>query len=896
MRYKTRMFVGFGAFLIMLLVLLAIISSILTDLNKNINEIVDDRYVKLKAVNAIQNHVNNMSRWINSIVLDETKESVDADMRAYDQATIEITQSMQFLQNKILNEQARLNLAIVTKEIAAYEQKADDVIELVKAGKKEQAVALVNGAMRTERDDMFEKMDELKAMQETLMDEAYASAKEKYDFIRMIAFAFTILGALVGLIIAAWVIRGISRSLREIASVITSVAFNNVKNLPRMQVKTKDEIGEIARAYNEMAETLEEHVEQEDEYKEAMQEHNWLKTQIAEISKGCQEVQDISRLSQFLISKLTPLVGGSYGVLYTREGSADSLTLVKSGTYAIGKQLSAEKTIDVGEGMIGQCVLENKPIYLAQIPPNYFKIGSALGNLEPTTLIILPIPYEGKVLAVLEIASLYEFSPLQQNLLHEITSSIGATFSSMYKHMQVVNLLRESQTLTEELQSQSEELRLQQEELRSINEKLEEQYKSAELKAKELEKAKEVLEDNEVQIKQASRYKSEFLANMSHELRTPLNSLLILAQILAENKEQNLTEKQVEFAKTIYSSGNNLLLLINDILDLTKVESGKMEIHPAELKLQEILDYAERSFRPIAQQKQLSFTVAMDENVPQSIVTDEQRLQQIIANLLSNAFKFTSAGSVHFHITLQETEEGSNLAFLVRDTGCGISSDKQTIIFEAFAQGDGTTSRKYGGTGLGLSISRELAQLLGGFIQVESVEGIGSSFTLYVPLSRKAESAVLGADAYVLAPVAASAAEQTEADAEKDREEGVAGRNVLIVDDDMRNIFALTAALEERGMNVFFAENGREGILVLQENPFIDIVLMDIMMPEMDGYETIEAIRNDPGFHHLPIIALTAKAMKHDRAKCMEAGASDYISKPVNVEQLISLMRVWLYR
>lgn len=896
MKYITRLLIGFGSFLSMLFLLLVILSNILADLNKNINEIVDDRYVKLNLVNMVQNNVNNMSRLVTNIVLDEAVESMNADNAAFDKSITAISTALGTIQQKTVNERSNLMLLELGYRFTTFVQKSNVVIQMSKAGEKAEAIGLMNQELNPVRDDLLAKMEQIKKMQESVLDEAYNRASEQYQFIRSVAISFIVLGLLAGLLIAAWVIRGISKNLQGITSVISSVSFATIDKLPRIPVKTKDEIGNIARAFNEMAESLEHHTYQEKEYKCAMQEHNWLKTQITDIVKSCQEVQDINRLSQVLISKLAPLTGSSHGVLFTREGNGDSQCFVKTGIYAQEKQEMLVTHIELGEGLVGQCALENKPFYLTQIPSHYFKIGSALGGVQPSALIILPISYEGQVLAVMELASLYDFTPLQQNFLHEVAGSIGAVFSSILKHMQVRNLLRESQALTEELQSQSEELRLQQEELRSINEKLEDQYRSSEMKAKELEKVKEELESNAIQIKQASRYKSEFLANMSHELRTPLNSLLILAQILAENKEKNLSEKQVEFAETIFSSGNNLLHLINDILDLTKVESGKMDIHPAEVELQEIANQLERGFRPVATQKQLDFTIRMDDQLPPFIWTDEQRLLQIITNLLSNAFKFTAEGSVYVDICLQKTPEGSNVAFHVCDTGSGIPLDKQSIIFEAFQQADGTTSRKYGGTGLGLSISREMAHLLGGFIRVKSDEGKGSIFTLYLPLTRENVLEVQGAETYALAPVAASLAQHTKAAADVSGEEGLAGQSVLVVDDDMRNIFALTAALEERGMSVYFAENGRECVHLLQDHPDLDIVLMDIMMPEMDGYETIENIRSMPAFQKLPIIALTAKAMKHDREKCMEAGASDYISKPVNMEQLISLMRVWLYR
>ncbi|RYD04670.1 hypothetical protein N752_14960 [Desulforamulus aquiferis] len=482
---------------------------------------------------------------------------------------------------------------------------------------------------------------------------------------------------------------------------------------------------------------------------------------------------------------------------------------------------------------------------------------------------------------------------MQQNLLHELANIIGVTINRVAGHMQVQKLLKESQELTEELQIQSEELQLQQEELKTFNEKLEEQYRESEQRTKELEKIKADLEDKAYQLEQASRYKSEFLANMSHELRTPLNSMLILSQLLAENQQGNLTEKQMEYARTIITSGNDLLQLINEVLDLAKIESGKMDINQGRIRLIDIKDFAERHFIPVANKKRLNFETIIDHSLPEIVYTDEHRLEQILFNLLSNAFKFTEKGSVVLTIRLADEKLRLNttleaeqfmIAISVTDTGIGIPPEKQELIFEAFCQADGTTSRKYGGTGLGLSISRELAGLLGGFIDVKSNEE-GSTFTLYLPVhSQDSGPDIIENESQELVkPV-----EQSQA--------FLKGKKILIVDDDVRNIFAVTTALENHQVEVYFAENGREGLDMLELNPDIDLILMDIMMPNMDGYEAIKAIRNKPEYDKLPIIALTAKTMKADREQCFSAGASDYITKPINTEQLMSMLRVWLYR
>jgi signal transduction histidine kinase/DNA-binding response OmpR family regulator len=623
--------------------------------------------------------------------------------------------------------------------------------------------------------------------------------------------------------------------------------------------------------------------------------------------------------------------------------------------------------------------------------------------------------------------------------------------------MRTEGLLKQSQLLTQELQARQTELTTKQEELHSTNEELqdkavalENEKRQVEAKNLEIEMARRALEEKAEQLALTSKYKSEFLANMSHELRTPLNSLLILSKLLSDNTQGNLNEKQVEFARTINSAGSDLLNLINDILDLSKIESGTVSIEVGEMPMHNLKQHMERTFRQLAADKGLDFNVRFDAKLPQTIRTDEKRLQQIVLNLLSNAFKFTSKGSVTLNVRCAESGWSPTHAVLrnatraveiaVTDTGIGIPDDKQKLIFEAFQQADGTTSRKYGGTGLGLSISREIARLLGGELQVRSKPGEGSTFTLYVPLEAEASAAVatigapprydnsgalvpsalptgfevsddrddLGKDPFVLiveddatfASILLDAAHEaglkgvvstagagtlnmarklqptaitldlglsdidgfvlldllkhdpetnhlpihvisgvdrsqavigmgafgiTEKPAERDdlvrvfselREHAqaqkprrkkapvapqrqlpeLAGAKVLIVDDDIRNIFSLTSVLESHGVEVLHAERGKDGILILEQTPGVDVALIDIMMPEMDGYETMQQIRQRGELADLPLIAVTAKAMKGDRQKCLDAGASDYIAKPVDIELLLALLRVWVAR
>ncbi|HYR35844.1 MAG TPA: ATP-binding protein, partial [Burkholderiales bacterium] len=617
--------------------------------------------------------------------------------------------------------------------------------------------------------------------------------------------------------------------------------------------------------------------------------------------------------------------------------SGDSTLELLAG-YAQRHSKSLPRKIAFGEGLVGQCAFEKKRIVLANAPSDYIRISSSLGSGAPVNIVILPVLFEGQVKAVIELASFSKFSEIHQTFLDQLTESIGVVLHTIAANMQTEYLLHQSQSLTAELQAQQEELKKtndrleqqalnlqkseallksKQDELRAANEQLQEkarqlseQMHQVEFKNREIEQARAALEEKAEQLSLSSRYKSEFLANMSHELRTPLNSLLILARLLADNVGGNLTAKQVEFARTIHSSGAELLALINDILDLAKIESGTVTLNIAAERFTDVTDYAERTFRQMAHDKALDFELAIDDKLPQSMETDGKRLQQIITNLLSNAFKFTNRGGVSMrvdeaqggwtpgHPVLDHAERV--VAFAVADTGIGIPPSKQRLIFEAFQQADGTTSREFGGTGLGLSISRELARLLGGEIRVQSTPGQGSTFTLYLPVTYETtaelpqllEPELLPLPA-LPARIAADAgpmplAEEGAQDASPQASADLDGRKVLVVDDDIRNVFALTSALEAHGMQVLHAESGKEGIELLKHTPGIEAVLMDVMMPGLDGLDTMRIIRQLDGYQHLPIIAVTAKAMMGDRDKCLEAGASDYVAKPVNMDVLLA--------
>jgi CheY-like chemotaxis protein/signal transduction histidine kinase/HAMP domain-containing protein len=965
----------------------------------------------------------------------------------------------------------------------------------------------------------------------------------------------------------------LTTQVRAIAEVATAVTKGDLTR--SIQVDARGEVAELKDNINTMIDNLRLTTDRNTE-------QDWLKTNLAKFTNMLQGQRDLTTVGRLLLSELTPLVNAHQGVIYQVEGEGDEkrdrLNLLSA--YADDGANGHRQTLALGEGLIGQCAVDKRRMLITDMPDSAVPISSALFTMPPRNNIVLPVLFESQVKAVIELASIHEFTALQTMFLEQLTTSIGIVLNSIEATMQTEGLLKQSQQLAGELQAQQKELQQTNDQLEQKAQQLAERNVEVERKNQEIEQARRALEEKATELALTSKYKSEFLANMSHELRTPLNSILILGQQLTDNPEGNLTAKQVEFARTIHGAGTDLLNLISDILDLSKIESGTVTVDAEEVFFSNLVDMVARPFRHEAETRQLSFEVHVDPNLGRSITTDTKRLQQVLKNLLSNAFKFTAQGGIRLNVNVAPGGWGGDhpvlsqtptvVAFEVTDTGIGIPLEKQKIIFEAFQQADASTSRKYGGTGLGLAISRELASLLGGEIHLRSATGVGSTFTLYLPIkyvgpsalahggaagaaspaSRavlhiaperpvepipddrldiqagdailliveddphyarilvdlardkgfKALLAMRGDDALNLAkqyqPTAVSldvflpdmlgwnvlsqlkqnpltrhipvqivsldedrqhglargafafvnkpttregidealsrikefaeprrkrllivednAAEQMsihellghddieivnagtgsdalsalakdpvdcvvldlrlpdmsgfevlermradsgladipvvvftgrELSAEEDAQlhtmarsivvkgvesperllnetalflhrvitdlppekqhmlerlnssdEDLVGRTVLLVDDDPRNIFALSSALERRGMNVLTATTGAEAITLIEETPSLAIVLMDIMMPEMDGYQTIEKIRQDRAYRRLPIVALTAKAMKGDREKCLQAGASDYLAKPVNTEQLLSALRMWLHR
>ncbi|MEU2060730.1 HAMP domain-containing protein [Streptomyces sp. NPDC013455] len=854
----------------------------------------------------------------------------------------------------------------------------------------------------------------------------------------------------------------LTRQVRAIADVASAVAEGDLTR--SITVDASGEVADLKDNINSMVESLRETTR-------ANQEQDWLKTNLARISGLMQGHRDLPVVAELIMDELVPQVSAQYGAFYLAEDGDSGPELRLVGSYGRPEEDTRPVRFALGRSLVGQAARSRRTIAVNQLPPGYVTISSGLGQVEPTALLLLPIVFEEQVLGVIELAAVTPFNPVQRDFLQQLVDTIGVNVNTIVANARTDELLEESQRLTSELQSRSAELQARQEELQRSNAELEEkasllaeQNRDIEAKNLQIEQARQELEARAQQLSLASKYKSEFLANMSHELRTPLNSLLILAQLLAQNPSRNLTPKQVEYAGIIHSAGSDLLQLINDILDLSKVEAGKMDVTPERVPLRQLIDYVEATFRPMTTQKSLDFTVTTAPGAPADLLTDDSRLRQILRNLLSNAVKFTEQGGVGLRVEPAADDEvpegvvrgGAVVAFRVTDTGIGIPEQQLETIFGAFQQADGTTSRKYGGTGLGLSITREIAHLLGGAVSVDSTPGKGSTFTLFLPVSRPdfelsppaghpvaeaegeradgthgpgaapepqsatsygrqrprrllvveerprglltlvAESvvgdldsgradgggtpvdiitavgaqeaagalaaepchcvvvelgmpggesarfleALRGDSALAGVPVLVHVSHRTEPLAEsaaggspeylysldelRERialhlsaeepgevltlvrgdepqrtaphliDERTRGRTILVVDDDARNLFALSGILELHGFRVLHAENGRKGIETLVNNPDVELVLMDVMMPEMDGYTATAEIRRMPQYADLPVIAVTAKAMQGDREKSLASGASDYVTKPVDTHDLIACVRRWL--
>ncbi|MGH4010912.1 MAG: HAMP domain-containing protein, partial [Pseudonocardiaceae bacterium] len=707
----------------------------------------------------------------------------------------------------------------------------------------------------------------------------------------------------------------LTTQVRAIAAVATAVTAGDLTR--QITVDASGEVAELKDNINRMIATLKETIR-------ANQEQDWLKTNLARLSGLMQGHRDLATVASVVMSELAPLVSAQQGAFFlVRREDDGPATLELTAGYGIPREATVRR-FALGESLVGQAALDKRTILVTEAPPAYATISSGLGCAPPRNLLVLPLLFEDQALGVIELASVQEFTTVHRDLLEQLRETIGVNVNTILANSRTEALLGESQRLAQELTAGSQRLQAQRRELQSSNSELAEkaallaaQNRDIEIKNAEIELARQELEERAAELAAASRYKSDFMANMSHELRTPLNSALVLAKLLTDNLDGNLSTKQVEFARTIYSAGSDLLQLINDILDLAKVEAGRMEPSLSDVTMTAVVTYVKTLCEPLAAEKALHFAVELDPALPATLRTDEQRLQQVLRNLMSNALKFTDEGGVRLRIRPASAGEvtgealqaaPAQVAFDVEDTGIGIAADKLSVIFEAFQQADGTTSRRYGGTGLGLSISRQLTHLLGGELTVRSEPGKGSVFTLYLPEVYLPEIIELPQ------PAVAHGAAQDTAGGKLGPPELVSaarslpqlrlgpdqaplrfhGEKILIVDDDLRNVFALTSLLEAHGLQVAFADNGVAGVRALERHDDTALVLMDVMMPELDGNATIAAIRNLSRYADLPIIAVTAKAMKEDRAKSLASGANDYVTKPVDTDLLLRLISAHL--
>ncbi|WP_102346545.1 response regulator [Bacillus sp. Marseille-P3661] len=1073
MKIKTKVTIVLSLLPVLILFLIGNSWFRVTNLNKT-NVIIQTNYDLVYLAEQIHRGIKDEAISLRNIVLLTDENLIEEELKVLQEVSKQVAENAARLESKAESTEQlyMINDFLSTNE--KFNEYKANLVQLIKAGKRQEAIELMNNEARIIHEEFFQKASVIMSTYETEMDSSLNTFSD--DFREDILFS-----SLISLIIMLIAIMIISRSfytfsnrLNKVSNVMTDVADGNTDIGSKIEITSHDEIGDVVESFNKMAHSLEEQMRKE-------QSLIWVKSNIAEITTSLSGKHNLEVLAQTFLSKVVPLMGAAHAVFYVKDNeSPKEPTFKLLASYAFKERKHLSNTFELGEGLIGQAAFEKTPIILTNVPSEYISVKSGLGEAAPLNVYVVPISFEDDVKAVVEIASFHSFSADQQTLLEELINSLGIIFDSAMGRIRLAKLLEEAQALTEEVQAQSEELQSQQEELRMANEeleeqtqalraseeklqvqqeeleqtnadlkekaeRLEEQNKKFELTNREVEKARDELEEKARQLALSSKYKSEFLANMSHELRTPLNSLLILSKLLADNKERNLTKKQIEYSKTIYSSGSDLLTLINDILDLAKIESGKTEVNPGKVQIKDLLDFVESNFSPVANEKNLNFEIVAKEGIPTSIYSDELRVKQVLKNLLSNAFKFTHQGGVKFEIDYStKLNNQPCFSFSIEDTGIGVPEEKLDLIFQAFQQADGTTSRKYGGTGLGLSICRETAALLGGEVNVKSKVGKGSTFTFYVG-DYKTKSNSENKE-FNLDEVAVTAETKMSEQKERDRvlpsrtqhqadeikrllivdddvrqrnsimeligennviikavssgheaiEElkvnqfdclvldlGLAdttgfdllkkikttiedenikvfiytgrdlsskeelflnryshtiiikdahapqrlkeelefylnsndgnaeieeveitdinvapeleGKKILLVDDDVRNVYALSSVLELYGMDITFAENGVEALKIVDETSDFDLILMDIMMPEMDGYETIRRLRDNPTFFNLPIIALTAKAMKEDREKCLEVGASDYIVKPVDPDQLISLIRVWLY-
>lgn len=1089
-KLRTKLIISFIVFILTLMSLGSMSYIRMKDMQDQINTFYYMHFDKYKAANYMIVDINAIGRSLGNLLIND-KENYESTKLEIDRLSGRILGSMEYIKSRITIVDEEKEIDAFKQEWTKYSQFVYRSLMLIEKGQLDAAKSLRTDIGVEYQEAALDASQKLANMAEAMMEEQLHKSESSYTHSINIVVITILVGFVFIILIILWVIPGVIRNLNILSNMMNCLSTGKLRLISKFKPHTRDEIGQVIEGFKEMAKDLAEKNKKEQEYRKQQQDQAWIDSNVAKLTELLSGITTKEQMAETFIQQFTPALGAQYSALYIcEEDDREGGDVYRAyGSYAAYGVLDVHPAFKQGEGLVGQCALDEQPIVIHDLEEQYIQIESGLTSSIPKELMVYPVMFEQRVVGVLEIASLHPISDLNLRLIEHLAINLAVIINTVVGRLKVDQLLRDSQALTEQLQCQSEELLTQQEELRRSNEYLEAQTdalrRSEELlqhqqeelehynnelilktkaieenmeatkqKNEELELARTALERQTLELALASKYKSEFLANMSHELRTPLNSMLVLSQLLAENKEHHLQDKQVEYARTIHMSGVDLLSMIDEILDLSKIDAGHMHITANEVQIKQFCHFMQNSFSPIAEQKGLDFEVSLADDVPPRIYTDEYRLKQIVRNLLSNAFKFTKNGSVRMSVNKIQLEDELKLMIRVEDTGIGIAPEKQSLIFEAFQQLDGTTSRLYGGAGLGLSISRELSFMLGGQLTVDSAEGFGSIFTLVLPLFQQEEDwyrtqherkpelyaeedideisgeqdivqcdsvAVKPAESispvskWILMPARLLIVEADEPQRESliallestsvtviavstakealdvleqewvnlmimdltlpdmsgyelinriakrsqfdhmpiivytgmtlrntDEQElkkrvnrimmkdgqspecllqetidlinrlepeditrelqnnevlnsQLSGKRVLIVDDDVRNVFALTSMLEQYQMDIQYAENGYEAIHMVNNDQDYDIVLMDMMMPEIDGYEAMRRIRSNPRFEKLPIIALTAKAMKEDRKRCIEAGASDYISKPFQAEQLLSLMRLWIH-
>jgi HAMP domain-containing protein/signal transduction histidine kinase/ActR/RegA family two-component response regulator len=665
----------------------------------------------------------------------------------------------------------------------------------------------------------------------------------------------------------------LTTQVRAISDVATAVIQGDLT--PSITVEARGEVLGLKDTINQMITNLRNTTR-------TNEEQDWLKTNLARFFSVMQGQRNLQSLTDQILSELTPVVGAQHGAFYLAESDEKAPVLVLTSTYAYSKRKELSNRFEVGQGLVGQCTRERKPIIVTDVPADYAEISSGLGHAAPRNIAVYPVLFEGQVRGVIELGSFHEFTPVQLAFLEQLMLSVGLAINLIGTSMRTEQLLQQLQGSNVELDRRRGEL--------------EERARQLEERNSEIAAAGASLEAKSQELARVSQYKSQFLTNMSHEIRTPLNSMMILAQMLSANEDKALTPKQAEWASTIYSSGRDLLTLINQILDLARVESGRIEPRFENYELALLREFVERTFTPVATARKLGFSIEVAPNAPGRIRTDRHFIEQILKNLLANAFKFTDHGRVELRVQRAAagqpyvqpslTRAPAVLAISVIDTGIGIAKEQQERIFDAFQQADATIARKYGGTGLGLAISRQYVNVLGGELVVQSELGVGSTFTVYLPLEERDLATRPTEPPPMVQPAPRAAETATQVD-EHDAQ-AITGKTILVIEDDMRNLYAISSLFESYGVTVLAAASATEAYAKLRDHPETDLVMMDIMLPVIDGYRATQDIRAMPGLAHLPVIALSAKASAADRARALAVGCNDFLVKPADTRQLIA--------